>query len=615
MPASSFQQEPDGSPLSENDRRALTRFLEQSLDHGFRLAIVEAANFADREAILNDVAGAIGDGVLRVAVDDLPGADSNLWASLQEPFAAWKYRCLALWGFENLARSDWARQLNVQRDLFVRDFAVPWLLFIHPASRVRLMQEAPDFCDFAILWVRDEVPTRAVTPVGTIVQDNLLSAGPVGDNPLLQRARAALDAGLFDAARDALAQFELQPDQSVLDRVRCQLLAARLERHSGHFAAAEAVIRDARNVLARQPPSADVSALARLTDSEFGLILYKSGRYAEAEEQLRRTLKAVEEAVGREHPHYGACLNNLAGVLGSQGKKREAEHLFEEAARIATTTLGPDHPSRAASLEGLASSLFARGRHGEAERLLREALDITGRAQGREHPAYAAGLHNLAAMLLSQGRDAEAERAFREALAIKERVLGHEHPDYGLSLKGLAGVMARQGKYTEAESMLRALVRLFEKAVGREHRDYGECLLNLADVQAQAGKYAEAEDSLRHSVSVLERVLGREHPDYGPALHGFGDVLSRQGKYAEAEPVLRRSLALREKVYGAGHVELFPGLVLLATVVASQGRLLEGIRLLERALSIGQPILGDDDPEIRHVRHVLKDFQRRRRRR
>ena len=570
MPVRSSLPGPDGSPLSAVDLRALTRFLEQSVDHGFRLAIVESASHARREDILAEVAAAIGPRLLGLASDELPGAETNLWTALQGPFSLQAPRCLALWGLDSGARSDWASQLNVQRDLFVRDFAVPWLLFIHPASRVPLLQAAPDFCDFAILWLRDDSePHVAVASPDMQMQDSSLSLSSANvENPFLHQALVALAAVRFDAARDALSRFTLQPDQDVLDRIRHRLYSACLERAQGKTALAEALVRDARNMLAQQPSSAEAQGLTRLADVELGFVLLQSGRYGEAETLLRRALPLFEEALGREHPDYAALLNNLGSVLERQGK------------------------------------------YAEAERVTRDALLIAEKV-GREHPFYGASLHNLAITLAAQGRWSEAEGVLRDALSRKETALGREHPDYGRSLHALGGVLSKQGKHAEADPILRASHAALEKTLGREHPDVSTSLHNLAIALKEQGKYGEAELLLREAVALKQKIQGRDHRDYAVSLFELADTLVRQGHYTEAEPLLREALAIFDKVPGHSHRGLWRTLRVLATVAAHQGRSREGIRLLERALDLGQADLGAEHPDVAHMGNQLKQLKRR----
>ena len=615
MPASSSLPGPEGPSLSGVDRRALIRFLEQSLDHGFCLAIVEAATQADRDDILAEIAPTIGPRLFAVAVDELPGADTNLWTALREPFNTHVPRCLALWGLDSHSDSEWARQLNVQRDLFVSDFAVPWLLFIHPASRVALLQVAPDFCDFAILWLRDESPLQApiVSMVMGTQSHSLSSSGPADHDPLLQQARAALDEARFDAARDALSQFDLQSAHDIFDHIRRQLYGARLERELGHPALAEALVRDARNTLERQPSTAETQTLARLADAEFAIVLAQSARYGEAETLLRRILQHVEHALGREHADYAVCLSNLADVLATQSKYAEAELIARDAVAILARTQGREHHVYSAALTSLGATLSAQGKYAEAEHTFRDSLEIKLSALGRDHLSYGISLHNLAHVLSAQGKYVEAESGLRASLALTDKVLGREHPDYAGSLQSLALLLSKQGRHSEAESLLRTSVDLLERALGREHPNYSTSLHNLAVELSSRGKYAEAERILREVIALNAKAPGREHPDYGASLHALASALAVRGEYAEAEGILRESLSISEKTLGHANPRLCPTLANLAINVARQGRTREAIRLLERALSIGRATLGADHPEVHHMQGLLTQFQRSRR--
>lgn len=63
---------------------------------------------------------------------------------------------------EHRERRRLSRELNVLRDQLARRWAVPWVVIIHPMALLDLEQEAPDFCDFVGLWLRNEAVTDDV---------------------------------------------------------------------------------------------------------------------------------------------------------------------------------------------------------------------------------------------------------------------------------------------------------------------------------------------------------------------------------------------------------------------------------------------------------------------
>ncbi len=69
------------------------------------------------------------------------------------------------------------------------------------------------------------------------------------------------------------------------------------------------------------------------------------GRYAEAEPLYKRSLEIWEKALGKEHPHVAAALNNLALLYYKQEKYQEAAEMFERAIAIMKKKFPGGHPN------------------------------------------------------------------------------------------------------------------------------------------------------------------------------------------------------------------------------------------------------------------------------
>ncbi|MBM3456954.1 MAG: hypothetical protein FJX77_00245, partial [Armatimonadetes bacterium] len=128
---------------------------------GFRLAVVEAATPAGREIVLEWLEKqAAREGRILHRID-LRAA----WRQSREDILAYLRNrfpespqdgVLALY---NVEEAVWAptegllRQLNVQRGLFTTAYPCPWVVFVHPSGRLKMVDRAPDFFDFASLRV------------------------------------------------------------------------------------------------------------------------------------------------------------------------------------------------------------------------------------------------------------------------------------------------------------------------------------------------------------------------------------------------------------------------------------------------------------------------------
>lgn len=180
--------------------------------------------------------------------------------------------------------------------------------------------------------------------------------------------------------------------------------------------------------------------------NEHALTLCSNGGYDEAEPLYREAIKNAEVTLGKDHPDYANCLNNLASLLEATVRYGEAESLYRKAMAIIEATLGKDHPTYSTNLNNIAGLLEATGRYGEAEPLYRQAMMITEATLGKEHPTYAAHLNNIAGLYYNMERLDEALPLMEQTLTIVEATLGSEHPNTKSARKSLAEIRKAAGQ-------------------------------------------------------------------------------------------------------------------------------------------------------------------------
>ena len=138
-------------------------------------------------------------------------------------------------------------------------------------------------------------------------------------------------------------------------------------------------------------------------------------------------------STAQHHPNMATVLNNLAELLKTTGRAAESEPLMRRTLAINERTSGAEHPDVAISLNNLAGLLWATKRLEEAEPLMRRAVAITEQYYGTEHPAVVFGLGNWVNLLHDTDRLAEIEVLARRSLAIASanaRRTGHEDDSY-----------------------------------------------------------------------------------------------------------------------------------------------------------------------------------------
>ena len=229
-------------------------------------------------------------------------------------------------------------------------------------------------------------------------------------------ARAALDAGDLDTAREAFETIRAEQEGNIRS-------AAAASFALGEIAESEIRWRDA---LAHFTDAArlheNFANLRKLWDMHRRL-----GDHLAAASDARRLEQAALAEFGANSAEHGEALNARALIANAQGDFTAAEPLYRQAKDITAATLGEAHPDNATSLNNLAGLLHATGRHGEAEPLYRQAKDITAATLGAAHPTYATRLNNLAGLLRDTGRVSEAVPLFEQAVAIATKALGPEH--------------------------------------------------------------------------------------------------------------------------------------------------------------------------------------------
>lgn len=377
----------------------------------------------------------------------------------------------------------------------------------------------------------------------------------------------------------------------------------------------------ARQFQQRQYPQAEVSARAAMREAELtfgsahlstanslnilGLILTGQGRYAEAEEVLRRAVSIFARNADPEGADYATIESNLADAYKQRGAYREAEPLYRHALAVFEKRLGPEHPNVAQILVNLAGVPYALGRYAEAEALSQRALAIQEKAFGSDHPVIATSLNNLAFLQATQGRYAAAEPLYRRSLAIQQKHYGVDNPQVAYILGNLGELYAVRGDYVRALPLMQRALELREKGFGREHPEVAIGLVNLAGLYRLQGQYERAGPMYQRALTLVERSLGAEHPYVASVVNQMAILEYALGRFDRVETLFKRAIAIQEKVLGLDHPDLAVTLNNLAAVYTTQGQYEKAAALRTRSLAILEKAFGTDHPKVAEDLHHI----------
>jgi tetratricopeptide (TPR) repeat protein len=266
-------------------------------------------------------------------------------------------------------------------------------------------------------------------------------------------------------------------------RVDCekQVVDANLQYEHGDYKKAESSYRLA---LSAAEHNSDCRAVHPVILRNLGSVLIVQARYSEAEDQLRRALKATTELLGEEHPQTATVLGKLARLYEERNELHKAEQFYERALRIS--------PDSDAILNGLASVYTDESKLDQAERLAGRALAIREREWGPDHPKLSLILNTLAVIHYEQGRYVEAEELYRRILTISGKTLDGENPDVAAVLSNLAKVYYKEARFSEAETLYQRALQIIATSLGAEHPLYVATLENYASLLRASKRKASA---------------------------------------------------------------------------------------------------------------------------
>ena len=374
---------------------------------------------------------------------------------------------------------------------------------------------------------RFRLEVRAADPTEQARGEVLLEARPGEPEPPTAEARAQADDAYWAAVR---MWGEETSDLSL--RFRAALGSVGLQYARGKHDAALAHAREAASLAEQAYGPADGRLGVALSD--LGLMLFLSGRYAEAAEVLPRAVRLLEDRYGAEDARTATGLNVLGMVLQETGELHAARAALERCLATRERLFGPDASETSTALGNLASILDEMGDLEGSLAAYQRSLAIIERVHGPQSPRMASALNNVGYALKKMGRLSEARAAYERALAIRESVLGTEHPLYALSLQNLGTAVNEMGDREQAVALLRRALALRERILAPDHPDLAATLANLARVLHDGTLDAEALPLAERALAIRRVKLGEAHPDTARVQLLHARILSALGRSAQA---------------------------------------------------------------------------------
>jgi tetratricopeptide (TPR) repeat protein len=416
-----------------------------SLAEGFRLGFVKSNQPAQRlqmAALLKEMLkgeAKLQEVELEEPVEDLRIAVIGALRAY-EPIDVAK-KTIMVFGFEQSIPSEGSAPalegLNLSRDLFARDFACPFLLWLPDYALTRLAREAPD------LW--------------------------------------GWRSGVFEFAPDpwAMAIVELAAVQGVYsDNLT-------LAEKKDHAAALEGLVRDYSELKKGERENRSYAAVL----NRLGSILDQLGEYDEARNLYHQSLKIFQDLGDKSGVSWS--LQGLGVLAQNTGDYEEARKLYQESLKI-FQDLG-DKSGVAITLLHLGMLAQNTGDYEEARKLYQESLKIF--TDLGDKSGVARSLHQLGVLAQNITDYDEAIKLYQESLKIFKD-LG-DKSGVAIILLNLGKIHCSQGNNTEAIKLYQQSLDISKERGDRE--GIAETLMQSALLEEKDGHLSEALELIRQA--------------------------------------------------------------------------------------------------------------------
>lgn len=371
--------------------------------------------------------------------------------------------------------------------------------------------------------------------------ESVLGSGESALFPEAHRVRGDLYSKRGDyAAAGAAFAAGLAAGPDAAERARILVQQGIVAFRQGDYDSAIAVSKQAVAELGGGAHPREVGRAANL----IGLCQWRTGRFQEAETQLRDALPVREAA--RDFIGVGDTLFNLANLASSQGRWAIAVATGQKAFAL-HVKLG-DAQRIAQAYCNVGTYAAEAGDLSEAEKALGEAVLRARQVGDRFNEGLA--LLNLGEVSHKAGRLDEAEGRLREALAILEAI--QSKGNVAQALLALGEVLDESpGRSAEAWE---ALARGLQLAQGAsEKMVVGAAYHRIARFYRRAGQLEEALAWAGKGVGLLQET--QFNLELGRAYTQLAEILAEQGKDDLAKGARDKAIALFEALGAASEAE------------------------------------------------------------
>lgn len=321
------------------------------------------------------------------------------------------------------------------------------------------------------------------------------------------------------------------------------VLLANLFRIADDYSQSETTYKRAIEIYENNPPP-DILDLALAYRGITNLYSQSLGRYADAEQILRRNQAMLEKAFGPRHQHTATALSDLGTLYYTQKRYADAQPLYERALAIDESARRSDSASLSTSLHNLALVYWKQYRIDDAERMFKRSLALRS-VRGKQPVTtdHISTLQEFATFYMEQRRYREAGELLNQSLTLSENWRSN----------GRATLIALAHYYIGELYLAAGRPDLAEQFFARAKADadtwapggfiQANSQYYIGKAQSASNKFAEAEQSYQNTFAQFEKLFGPNHSNVADVRNDLATLYLKQNRVSEALPLVQQSLA------------------------------------------------------------------------
>jgi len=273
----------------------------------------------------------------------------------------------------------------------------------------------------------------------------------------------------------------------------------------------------------------------QITLQTYAVALGRAGRSAEALPLLEQNLAICREIYGDDSDHTGSAHNEIGSVLHDLGRFREASEHYRESMRLEVATIGADSPEYAKPLNNLASAYEDMGDYASAIPLFRQSLAIRAKTLAADSPMVLRADYNLARVLTRANELREAKPFLDTTLAGMRARYGDNDANTVKAELWLGEWQLRSGDVRAAGE---SLARVQASKASLNALAVAARATFAADVALAKHDAAAALESRREAWQTLRAANGENHPLTVEKAGAYAAALADVGRVDEAKALI-----------------------------------------------------------------------------